>query len=551
MQHSQAQLFFDQFAQHLQKIRDEGSSANPTQRAHILLGQLKVFEKAVLESVDEAGGQGLGVMAITQLANSQGLDGLFQWLLQHQQVLPVTALYYRNGLGQWSVVHGDDGWTEPSGTQWIEKNVLASFQNQQTVGCVLHFYGASRVVLHLAKNLDQVDSAVPFLRLLVRLLAPLIEPCSFAGKIKNPVRLPLIAEDPTFLKTIALLEKAATTDVSVLLEGESGSGKEVLANFIHHHSPRRTKPMVAVNCAAIPAGLMESELFGHEKGSFTGAVARQIGKVEAANGGTLFLDEIGEMELPLQAKLLRFLQLREFHRVGGRQKVHVDVRIIAASNRNLKKRVSEGQFREDLYYRLSVMPVSVPPLRERPLDIIPLAEFFLHKYASAFNLVVPKVEAPVLQRLANYSFPGNVRELENIIQNMLVVAQGKTIEQSHLPEPLRYLEPTHRVLMPRVRRFSLKAKLPVLARRKGINPSELPPQQDVPQTNEELKLARKHIQELADQKILQIEREFITELLERANGSMPQAAELAGINRTLLYKILDRTKTVSKLETKG
>lgn len=250
----------------------------------------------------------------------------------------------------------------------------------------------------------------------------------------------LIARDPVFLEQLAEIEQAAQKDITILLEGESGTGKEVLAQYIHTGSPRADKPLITVNCAAIPAGLIESELFGHEKGSFTNAVNRHIGSVEAASGGTLFLDEIGEMEISMQAKLLRFLQLHEFHRVGGRAKISVDVRVIAATNRDLKEEVKKGNFREDLYYRLSVMPFHVPPLRERVDDIAPLARFFINKYSTEFRTGPMEIDDYVFQLLAAYEFPGNVRELENMVQKILITAKER-ITAADLPRELRNLEP--------------------------------------------------------------------------------------------------------------
>lgn len=359
----------------------------------------------------------------------------------------------------------------------------------------------------------------------------------------------MIARDSRFLNLLAMVEKAAVTDVSIMLEGESGTGKEVIANFIHQRSPRHRKALIAVNCAAIPAGLIESELFGHEKGAFTGAYARQVGRIEEADGGTLFLDEIGEMELPMQSKLLRFLQLHEFHRVGGKQKVTVDVRIVAATNRNLRQQVADGQFREDLYYRLSVMPFQVPPLRERPFDVAPLTQFFLHKYAKSFGLSIPEIDPMVLQLLASHDFPGNVRELENLVQNMLVTSQGEMIRPEHLPDTIRGLEPKGQVVPQhpsRRQRFRLTRhtaktfKLPLRKGRQVVNAS--PWQNQVPQTNRELKELKALIQNYAAELTCDLERRFLEHLLERAGGSMPQAAKLAGINRTLLYKMLERTK---------
>lgn len=236
-----------------------------------------------------------------------------------------------------------------------------------------------------------------------------------------------IASDPAMRQVVEMAEKVAPSAASVLITGESGTGKEVLANYIHRKSNRASGNFVAVNCAAIPDNLLESELFGHEKGAFTGAVARRIGKFEEANGGTLLLDEISEMDLRLQAKLLRALQEREIDRVGGNQPVKVDVRIIATSNRNMEEEVRGKRFREDLYFRLNVMSIRLPSLRERPADIKPLAEFFADKFAEA-NGLPPKAIAPTaLQALHNHHWRGNVRELENTMHRAVLMASGDTI----------------------------------------------------------------------------------------------------------------------------
>jgi two-component system response regulator FlrC len=226
---------------------------------------------------------------------------------------------------------------------------------------------------------------------------------------------------------IAIAEQIAPSDASVLITGESGTGKEVIARFIHAHSRRKNNTLVSVNCAAIPETLLESELFGHEKGAFTGANARRIGKFEEANGGTLFLDEISEMDVRLQAKLLRVIQERVIDRVGGSSSVKVDIRILASSNRNLRDAVAKGQFREDLFFRLNVINLQLPPLRDRREDIVLLAEFFIRKYAEANGVPVRPLADDVLTRLLNYTWPGNVRELENTMHRAVLLSTGNDI----------------------------------------------------------------------------------------------------------------------------
>jgi len=246
----------------------------------------------------------------------------------------------------------------------------------------------------------------------------------------------MIAEDESMLAVVALADQVAASDASILLTGESGSGKEVLARYVHKKSNRAEKPFISVNCAAIPENLLESELFGHEKGAFTGAIARRIGKFEEANSGTLLLDEISEMDARLQAKLLRAIQEREIDRVGGTRPVKIDIRIIATSNRDLSDAVKRGSFREDLLYRLNVVNLRLPPLRDRPKDIQALARHFARKYAEA-NGVPYRAIAPATERvLAGHPWHGNVRELENTIHRAVLLANGNEIgpEAIRLPD---------------------------------------------------------------------------------------------------------------------
>ena len=238
----------------------------------------------------------------------------------------------------------------------------------------------------------------------------------------------IIGRSPVHLAVLDKLGRVAPTDATVLICGETGTGKELIARAIHSNSQRRDKPLIKLNCAALPAGLVESELFGHEKGAFTGAIARRIGRFELADKGTIFLDEIGELPLETQAKLLRVLQEHEFDRVGGTSPRKVDVRVIAATNRNLLKAVSEKAFREDLYYRLSVFPIPLPPLRERSEDIPLLVRFLLDKFAARIGKSVDGVSQETMQRLTAYSWPGNVRELENILERAVILATGPTLE---------------------------------------------------------------------------------------------------------------------------
>jgi DNA-binding NtrC family response regulator len=242
----------------------------------------------------------------------------------------------------------------------------------------------------------------------------------------------IIGEDAKLRIVLQQLHRAAATDATVLLEGESGTGKELFARGLHALSPRADGPFVAINCAAIPDTLLETELFGHEKGAFTGAVARKAGRFELAHRGTLFLDEIGDLPLALQAKILRALEEKVFERVGGTQSLHVDVRVVAATNRNLKQRVAERQFREDLFFRLSVFPIQIPPLRERSQDVVILARHFVDRFCRDLNKKSLALSAAALDELNSYPWPGNVRELQNCIERAVILSDGDTIQPRHL-----------------------------------------------------------------------------------------------------------------------
>ena len=242
----------------------------------------------------------------------------------------------------------------------------------------------------------------------------------------------IIGEDAHLRHVLQQLHRASGTDATVLLEGESGTGKELFARGLHALSPRADAPFVAINCAAIPDTLLETELFGYEKGAFTGAAARKPGRFEMAHRGTLFLDEIGDLPLALQAKILRALEEKRFERVGGTQSLHVDVRVVAATNRNLKQRVAERQFREDLYFRLSVFPIQIPPLRERANDVLILARHFVDRFCRDMNKKPLALSPAAIDELQSYSWPGNVRELQNCIERSVILSEGDSIHPRHL-----------------------------------------------------------------------------------------------------------------------
>ncbi|HTZ48077.1 MAG TPA: sigma 54-interacting transcriptional regulator [Verrucomicrobiae bacterium] len=237
----------------------------------------------------------------------------------------------------------------------------------------------------------------------------------------------IIGESPALRRALGQVELAAPASTTVLILGETGTGKEIIARAIHNRSPRSERTFVKVNCAAIPAGLLESELFGHERGAFTGALAQKIGRFEFADGGTLFLDEAGDLPLELQPKLLRVLQEQEFERLGGNRTIRVDVRVVAATNTDLNQLVADKKFRSDLYYRLNVFPIQIPPLRERPEDVPLLVRYFVQKFARRSNKTVEYVPAPVMDAMVNYSWPGNVRELENLIERAVLLSPGKEL----------------------------------------------------------------------------------------------------------------------------
>jgi DNA-binding NtrC family response regulator len=240
-------------------------------------------------------------------------------------------------------------------------------------------------------------------------------------------------EHPKMKEVFRIVAKIAPSHSTILIVGESGTGKELIARAIHEGSPRRDKPFMAINCAAIPDTLIESELFGHEKGSFTGASAREIGIFEAADGGTVFLDEIGEMNVAMQAKLLRAIQEKEIRRVGGKVNIGLDVRLVSATNKELENEIRKGTFREDLFYRLNVIRINLPPLRERGSDIKTLAEFFLEKYGTSSGIKIDGISRQALKLLMNYSWPGNVRQLESVIERSILMAESNYIEPEDLP----------------------------------------------------------------------------------------------------------------------
>jgi two-component system response regulator AtoC len=312
----------------------------------------------------------------------------------------------------------------------------------------------------------------------------------------------IIAHDDLMREVCRLAETVANTDATVLLSGETGTGKGLVSRAIHNSSPRRNGPFVEINCAAIPAPLIESELFGHERGAFTGAVARKIGRVEAASRGTLLLDEVGEMPLDMQAKMLRFLQEFSFERVGGNQKLSADVRIIVASNRDLNQAVKQGTFREDLFYRLHVIELRVPPLRDRRQDILPLADYFRERFAARYDKPVRKFSTAAQGQMLEHGWPGNVREMEHAVERAVILAPGEVIERLELANP-----------------SGLASSPPRPA------PSQIPS----PALN----------RSLADY-MAQCEREYLAAQLEQHNGRLNRTARALGVNPKTLYLKMNR-----------
>jgi len=305
----------------------------------------------------------------------------------------------------------------------------------------------------------------------------------------------IIAKSPKMLKIIELIKTVAPTNATMLIIGKTGTGKEVIARAIHHQSPRRNKPFIATSCAALPESLLESELFGHEKGSFTGAVERKKGKFEAGDKGTLFLDEIGEINANTQIHLLRALEEKKITRVGGNEEINVDVRVIAATNRNLKASIKQGEFREDLYYRLNVVTIDLPPLKDRMEDILPLAEHFLKKYAGENKKRIKNFSDDVVKFMLNYAWPGNVRELENMIERGVILAKNTAITLDELPQDIIHPTPVE------------------------------------------------------GKTVEAVTRNHIINVLEETKGNISKAAEILGVRRMTLYNKLKKYNyTVNKLD---
>ncbi len=307
----------------------------------------------------------------------------------------------------------------------------------------------------------------------------------------------VIGRSPNFEALLRSAQIIATTDVTILITGETGTGKEVIANALQQHSPRANQPFITLNCAALPEGIAESELFGHCKGAFTGALSNQPGRLQAAHKGTLFLDEVDSLSLALQAKLLRFLETGECQPVGQTQTANVDVRVIAATNTSLNDRIAAGEFRQDLFFRLNVVPLQIPPLRERPGDVDRLVHYFMDHFSTKHRLEAPKLSKSAMDLLRSYPWPGNVRELRNLCERLLILLPGQALEASNIPLEIQARHTPSRQ----------ESKSGFALPESGIDMESL-------------------------------EIDLIYQALARTNGNRSRAARLLGLSRdTLLYRI--------------
>ncbi len=368
-----------------------------------------------------------------------------------------------------------------------------------------------------------VESLVEHIQSALRISRDIHVPAVYDDPREDTTVQQIVGQSPAMKEVYKLIGLIAPRDVNVLITGESGTGKELVARAILHHSPRKDQPFLAVNCAAIPETLLESELFGHEKGAFTGASIRRIGKFEQCHGGTLFLDEIGDIPLSTQAKLLRVLQDSTVQRLGGTAVIECDVRIIAATHQSLDRLVQERRFRQDLLYRLKVTGISVPPLRDREVDVVLLAHHFVDRYKHDLGVNIQAFAPETLPVLLRYAWPGNVRELENAIKAALVVARGSILRPEFLPDHIR----------------------------KGAAPRPEDADTPVPVSAESL---GEHLRSVAESLVAQpalngklhdtatamIEREIIRICLERTRGQLSPAARMLGISRTTLRKRMER-----------
>ena len=360
----------------------------------------------------------------------------------------------------------------------------------------------------------------------------------------------IIGQSAPMQQVYKQIGQVAASEASVLITGESGTGKELVARAIYHHSLRRTKPFLALHCAAIPENLLESELFGYEKGAFTGALNRKLGKIEMCDHGTIMLDEIGDMPLSAQTKVLRILQDGTFERVGGTQTIQVDVRFLAATNQSLETAIHQGSFREDLFYRLNVFPIHLPPLRDRLEDIPMLCEYFLNKIMTEAPQAAHKISTEAVESLQNYGWPGNIRELENVIKNAALKAAGKTI----LSNDLMIFQSTSPILaMPG---YTRPSSMPAAAPSRPAAPfNQTPNPEAAPQASDMDSLLdpvfdlirSRNFDKMNFKPFDEIERSLLVKALNETGGNQVRAAKLLGINRTTLRKRMEKYQV--KVET--
>ncbi len=435
---------------------------------------------------------------------------------------PGTAIDGASGLkllgkGEYSVAFLELKLLDIDGIEFIKK---ASIISPETVFIVLSSESTVDNAVRGTKGGAYNFLAKPYTREAILLNAR--KACEYHGLLREERRRSeerddkysfdsIVGDSDEINKIFSLIGKVANSDSNILILGDSGTGKELIARTTHHYSSRHSSAFVPVNCGAIPSELLESELFGHEKGAFTGAVTSRKGRFERADGGTIFLDEIGELAFPLQVKLLRVLQEREFERVGGNDTIRVDVRVIAATNQDLEKCVKERSFREDLYYRLNVIPINVPSLRERKDDIALLARHFLRKMAAKKRREIFDLTDEVLEVFNSYQWPGNIRELENIIERIVILKPGDgPVDMDDIPDKMKLCE----------EKESRSIDIPV----EGIDLSEI---------------------------LEEIERDYIIMALERVNGIKSRAADLLGLNRTTLIERMKKKGLIQRSKQKS
>lgn len=457
----------------------------------------------------------------------QASDGVLSKLHPLESEEEAQEYSWPNGEHSDLIPDKDEGFSQGYALRWRvdpEPPIVIRLQSKKPVPAIRYdllesLFSFSAVLFRISKPFLPVPESKPFIEIV-------------AQKNQDKDQGVILGKDQNFLKALSLIEQAATSEASVYISGESGTGKELFARHLHQLSDRKNHPFIPINCSAIPQELIESEMFGHEKGAFTGAYYRKIGKVEQAHRGTLFLDEIGEMPLAFQAKLLRYLQEKKFSRVGGNQDIFSDARILVATHRDLKKMASKGTFREDLYYRVNVIPIHIPPLRERGEDIRYLSRCFFQKYISKSRASRRQVDEAVFEALARYHFPGNVRELDNIIHRTVVMTKKPLITAEDLPEELFHKDQDQ---------ILDQFKLHPFERFDSF----------VPKDREILKKLKREVESVSMSYQRDLDRRFLLHLLEQSGGSARKASEIANINRTLFYKLLKRAGIDIALIKKG